>query len=151
MGLAVVAVLLAAAGGALVLALRRWTVAGGRRGPFWANGFAAAPAWLPFGDPATQYGGASFAQPLRRSLGTALLAGRETVDMPPPGDTRPARLDVAHSDPGDKLLFEPIGRLRAVLSVQADRMQFLTIRRVLSVMFVALVLFLAVVALLEAR
>ncbi len=147
----VVAMLLAASGVALVLVLRRWTVAGSRRAPFWANGFAAPPAWLPFGDPATQYGGASFAQPLRRSLGAALLAAREAVDMPAPGDTRPARFDAGQGDPADTLLFRPILRLREALSAQADRMQFLTIRRVLSVMFVALVLFLAVVALLEAR
>jgi len=147
----VIAFLLAAAGAALVAVMRRWTVAGSRRGPFWANGFAAAPAWLPFGDPATQYGGASFAQPLRRSLGTALLAAREVVDTPPPGDTRAARLDAGLADPADTLLFAPIRRLRERLSVEADRMQFLTIRRVLTVMFVALVLFLAVVALLEAR
>ena len=147
----VIAFLLTAAGAALVAVMRRWTVAGSRRGPFWANGFAAAPAWLPFGDPATQYGGASFAQPLRRSLGTALLAAREVVDTPPPGDTRAARLDAGLADPADTLLFAPIRRLRERLSVEADRMQFLTIRRVLTVMFVALVLFLAVVALLEAR
>ncbi|MBN9560164.1 MAG: hydrogenase 4 subunit B [Alphaproteobacteria bacterium] len=146
-----IALLLTAAGAALILVLRRWTVAGSRRGPFWANGFAAAPAWLPFGDPETQYGGASFAQPLRRSLGTALLAAREAVDMPAPGDTRPARLHAEHSDPADTLLFAPIARLRELLSAQADRMQLLTIRRVLSVMFAALVLFLAVIAMLEAR
>jgi hypothetical protein len=32
------------------------------------------------------------AQPVRRMLGGTLLAAREAVTMPPPGDTRPARL-----------------------------------------------------------
>jgi len=37
-----------------------------RREPAWSGGFAAQPAWLPFGDPATQYGPASFVEPLQR-------------------------------------------------------------------------------------
>jgi hypothetical protein len=37
-----------------------------RREPVWTGGFAAPPPWLPFGDPATQYGAASFVAPLRR-------------------------------------------------------------------------------------
>jgi hydrogenase-4 component B len=36
-----------------------------RREPAWSGGFAAPPPWLPFGDPATQAGPASFAGPLR--------------------------------------------------------------------------------------
>ena len=39
-----------------------------RREPAWTGGFAAPPSWLPFGDPATQYGPASFVEPLRRML-----------------------------------------------------------------------------------
>jgi formate hydrogenlyase subunit 3/multisubunit Na+/H+ antiporter MnhD subunit len=48
----------------LARALRR----GGslRREPAWTGGFEAPPSWLPFGDPATQYGPASFVEPLRR-------------------------------------------------------------------------------------
>jgi formate hydrogenlyase subunit 3/multisubunit Na+/H+ antiporter MnhD subunit len=38
------------------------------REPVWSGGFAA-PAWLPFGDPATQYGPASFVAPLKRIVG----------------------------------------------------------------------------------
>jgi NADH:ubiquinone oxidoreductase subunit 5 (subunit L)/multisubunit Na+/H+ antiporter MnhA subunit len=37
-----------------------------RREPVWTGGFAAPPHWLPFGDPATQYGPASFVEPVRR-------------------------------------------------------------------------------------
>jgi hypothetical protein len=39
-----------------------------RREPAWSGGFAAPPPWLPFGDPATQFGPASFIEPLRRLL-----------------------------------------------------------------------------------
>ncbi len=38
-----------------------------RREPAWSGGFVA-PAWLPFGDPATQSGPDTFAEPVRRLL-----------------------------------------------------------------------------------
>jgi formate hydrogenlyase subunit 3/multisubunit Na+/H+ antiporter MnhD subunit len=53
--------LLLAAG--LVLWLRRLrgiTTAGGVSGPAWEDGFAAAPNWLPFGNPLTQTAGVGF-------------------------------------------------------------------------------------------
>jgi len=39
-----------------------------RSEPAWMDGFSAPPPWLPFGDPATQIGPASFIDPLRRLL-----------------------------------------------------------------------------------
>ncbi|MGC1411185.1 MAG: proton-conducting transporter membrane subunit [Acetobacteraceae bacterium] len=39
-----------------------------RREPAWSGGFAAPPPWLPFGDPATQSGPASFVEPLRDAV-----------------------------------------------------------------------------------
>ncbi|MSO90139.1 MAG: hydrogenase 4 subunit B [Acetobacteraceae bacterium] len=145
----ITALLLAASGIGIFLLLRRWAVAGHRRGPAWACGFAAPPAWLPFGDPATQYGGASFAQPLRRALGTALLAAREEVDIPRPGETRAGRHSVTLRDPAEPWLFAPIGRWREKIVGIADAMQFLTIRQTLSVMFAVLILFLASIAVVE--
>ena len=117
--------------------------------PAWACGFAPPPPWLPFGDPATQYGGASFAQPLRRSLGGALLAAREARR---PASARRYRArrgsTVAAHDPADTLAVPAdAAGARAAMPSQADRMQFLTIRRTLAVMFAVLVLFLAVIAL----
>jgi hypothetical protein len=144
-----IAVLLGLCLGATTLFLRRRAHAGHVTGPAWDCGFGAPPPWMPFGDPVTQYGGASFAQPLRRILGVSLLAARQTLDMPPPGDTRPARYTATLADPAAARLFDPIERLRAGISVFADGMQFLTIRRTLVVMFSVLVIFLAVVALLE--
>ena len=40
----------------------------------------------------------SFAQPIRRVFGTMVFRAREHVDMPPPGDMRPARLTVESRD-----------------------------------------------------
>ena len=56
-------------------------------------GCGAAPAWdcgYPDASPATQYTAMSFAQPIRRVFGTVVFSARETGEMPPPGDTRPA-------------------------------------------------------------
>jgi NADH:ubiquinone oxidoreductase subunit 5 (subunit L)/multisubunit Na+/H+ antiporter MnhA subunit len=132
-----------------VFVLRVRAVQGHRTGPAWDGGFGAPPPWLPFGDPLTQYGGGSFAQPLRRVLGPALIRARAQVDMPPPGDTRPALFAEQGSDPAETLVFAPAARLRSRLSTLADRLQFLTVRQSLTVIFVALVTFLAVIAVLE--
>ena len=144
-----IALVMALAAGLAVWLGRQQAVPGHRVGPAWDGGFGPPPAWLPFGDPLTQYGGASFAQPLRRALGPALLRARETVDMPAPGDTRPAHVSVTIDDPMEYGLFHPVAALRARLSAFADRLQFLTIRRTLSLMFATLVFFLVVVALTE--
>lgn len=129
--------------------LRARAVGGHRTGPAWDCGFGAPPAWLPYGDPLTQYAGGSFAQPLRRILGGPILAATATLDMPKPGETRPATYTETASDPADTLLFRPAAHLRARLSSFADRMQFLTVRQILTVMFAVLIGFLAFVALVE--
>lgn len=61
-----VAAFLLAAGSTLHVALRRMGAQERRREAAWSDGFAAPPPWLPFGDPATQYGPVSFTEPLRR-------------------------------------------------------------------------------------
>ena len=123
---------------------------GHRIGPAWDCGFGAPPPWLPFGDPLTQYGGASFAQPLRRALGPALLhAQRNRGHAGARRNTRGAHVAVQTSDPAEGGLFRPVARLRVRLSEFADQLQFLTIRSTLSLMFAALVLFLAVIAVRE--
>ena len=70
-----VAGLLAVAGIGVMRALRRSGAQG--REPAWTGGFAAPPAWLPFGDPATQYSAASFVEPLQRVV--ALLPPMATI------------------------------------------------------------------------
>jgi len=146
--LAVIA-LLALFGVIITLILRARAVPGHRTGPAWDCGFGPPPAFLPFGDPLTQYSGGSFAQPLRRILGPALLSATASLDMPPPGDIRPAVFTEHTTDPAETYLFAPIASLRIRLSALADRMQFLTVRQILSVMVTALILFLVVIAVLE--
>jgi formate hydrogenlyase subunit 3/multisubunit Na+/H+ antiporter MnhD subunit len=64
-----IAVLLLLAGAAAV----RWTRGGTQEAQAWESGAEPPPPWLPFGDPLTQYGGASLAEPLRRVLGTGFF------------------------------------------------------------------------------
>lgn len=64
----VIAALLVLAAIAATWIRRQGAVREQRREPAWMDGFAAPPPWLPFGDPATQIGPASFIDPLRRLL-----------------------------------------------------------------------------------
>jgi hypothetical protein len=110
-----------------------------RRGPAWDCGY-------PDPSPATQYSASSFAQPIRRVFGTLVFRAREHVEMPPPGDLRPARIEVDLRDPIWDVLYAPVAggidRGAAVL----NRLQFLSIRQYLSLVFVALVGLLLVLA-----
>jgi hydrogenase-4 component B len=146
-----IGVLLALLVAGIGLVLRRWAISGERRAAAWDGGFAAPPAWLPFGDPATQYGGRSFAQPLARSLGGALLGAEEQVTSVAPGDPSPARYDSSWQDPSLALLFAPIARLRQRASGFVDRLHVLTIRRSLSVVVTTLLLLLGLIAWIDGR
>ncbi|MGI4953408.1 MAG: proton-conducting transporter membrane subunit [Janthinobacterium lividum] len=64
-----VAGLLAVAGLGLWLVIRRLPAP--RTTAAWDGGFAASPPWLPFGDPATQYGAASLNAPVIEVMGGA--------------------------------------------------------------------------------
>ena len=64
----VIAALLAIAASIATWIRRQGGVREQRREPAWMDGFSAPPPWLPFGDPATQIGPASFIDPLRRLL-----------------------------------------------------------------------------------
>ncbi len=111
-----------------------------RRGPAWDCGF-------PEPSPATQYTGGSFAQPIRRVFGTLVFGARETVEMPPPGDMAPARHTVEMRDLVWDWLFAPIAGAVDFAAGYLNRLQFLTIRRYLSFVFLALVALLLVLAL----
>ena len=110
-----------------------------------------APAWdcgYPDPSPATQYTADSFAQPIRRVFGTLVFRAREQVEMPPPGDPRPARFDVSMRDLVWDVLYAPVAaRRRLSPPTGSIALQFLTIRRYLSLVFVALVVLLLVLAL----
>jgi hydrogenase-4 component B len=110
-----------------------------RRAPPWDCGF-------PDPSPVTQYTAGSFSQPIRRVFGTLIFQAREQVSIPPPGDMRPARFHVEMRDLVWEFLYAPIS---IAVSVTADRLnvlQFLTIRRYLSLVFLALVSLLLVLA-----
>ncbi len=114
-----------------------------------SNRLRRAPAWdcgYPDASPDTQYTATSFAQPIRRVFGTVVFRAREIVEMPPPGDTRPARLQVTLSDPMWDSLYAPIAWGIGAVAGWLNRVQFLTIRQFLTLVFCALVLLLVVLA-----
>lgn len=110
-----------------------------------SRGVRRAPAWdCGFPDPTQlgQYSAASFAQPLRRVFATVLFQATETVEMPAPGDNRPARLVRRIADPIWDTLYVPLGRGVGWIAERANALQFLTIRRYLGFVFAALIVLL---------
>jgi formate hydrogenlyase subunit 3/multisubunit Na+/H+ antiporter MnhD subunit len=120
-------------------AIHRYASRALRRGPAWDCGF-------PDPNPATQYTADSFAQPIRRVFGTTLFRARERVEMPPPGDANPARLTVALRDLVWDTLYAPLAGGTTRAAERLNRLQFLTIRQYLSLVFAALVGLLLVLA-----
>jgi hydrogenase-4 component B len=109
-----------------------------------------APAWdcgYPDASPATQYTAMSFAQPIRRVFGTMVFRAREFTQMPPPGDTRPARLSVEIHDLIWDGIYAPVVAGIGIAADRLNHLQFLTIRQFLSLVFGALVILLLVLAL----
>jgi hypothetical protein len=88
----------------------------------------------------------SFAEPIRRVFGTMVFRASEHVEMPPPGDTRPARLTVHITDPIWDAIYLPLAAGIGFAADRLNRLQFLTIRQFLSLVFGALVLLLLVLA-----
>jgi len=110
-----------------------------RRGPAWGCGFVDV-------GPTAQYSAVSFAQPIRRVFGTLVFRARERVEMPPPGDTAPARLVVELHDPVWEGIFAPLADLVSYVTLHLNFLQFLTIRRYIGLAFISLVLLLMVLA-----
>jgi hypothetical protein len=77
--------------------------------------------------------------PARRVFGTVAFRARERVEVPPPGDARPARLVVTLRDPVWEGLYVPLARGIALATARLNHLQFLTIRQYLSLVFVALI------------
>ncbi len=118
---------------AATYAIHRWASHAVRRSAAWDCGF-------PDLAPSTQYTAGSFAQPIRRVFGTLIFRARERVTMPPPGDSSPARFEVRLRDLIWEFLYAPIGEAVNFIADLLDQMQFLTIRRYLSLVFGVLVL-----------
>jgi hydrogenase-4 component B len=110
-----------------------------RRGPAWGCGFSDPT-------PAAQYSGGSFAQPIRRVFGTLVFHARDHVEMPAPGDIRPARLRIELHDLVWEGMYQPIAGAVGFSADRLNRLQFLTIRRYLSLVFATLVTLLLVLA-----
>jgi hypothetical protein len=110
-----------------------------RRGPAWGCGFSDPT-------PAAQYSAGSFAQPIRRVFGTMMFHARDHVEMPAPGEIRPARLRIELHDLIWEGMYEPIAGVVGLSSAWLNRLQFLTIRQYLSLVFVTLVTLLLVLA-----
>jgi formate hydrogenlyase subunit 3/multisubunit Na+/H+ antiporter MnhD subunit len=114
-----------------------------------SHAYRRAPAWdcgFPDPDPALQYTASSFAQPIRRVFGRFAFAVHEEIDMPEPGDLRPARFKAVVHDRLWDALYEPIAGAVDRAAGRLNHLQFLTIRMYLSLVFLALVLLLVVLA-----
>jgi len=110
-----------------------------RKGPAWDCGF-------PNADPVTQYTASSFAQPIRRVFGSVVFQAREIGEMPLPGSMAPAHLTVRLRDPIWDACYAPVAGIVSFLSERLNVLQFLTIRRYLSLVFALLVLLLLALA-----
>src|SRR6185437_6975491 len=94
----------------------------------------------------TQYTAMSFAQPIRRVFGSVVFQAREAAGMPPRGDTRPAWLKVELRDPVWDYLYAPLAAGLGHAADRLNRLQFLTLRHFLTLVFGALVILLLVLA-----
>ncbi len=110
-----------------------------RRAPAWDCGYCDL-------NPAAQYSATSFVQPIRRVFGSVVFAARETAGMPAPGDTRPAWLKVELRDLVWDCLYAPLAAAIEAAAGRLNRLQFLTIRQFLTLVFCALVILLLVLA-----
>jgi formate hydrogenlyase subunit 3/multisubunit Na+/H+ antiporter MnhD subunit len=132
-------VFMVGSGTVTALAVHRFATRATRRSDIWDCGF-------PLDAPQTQYTSSSFAQPIRRVFGTVVFRVHETLDMPRPGETRAGRFGVRVSDPAWRFGFGPLARTVGTLADWFNRLQFLTIRSYLTLVFCALILLLVVVA-----
>jgi hypothetical protein len=111
-----------------------------RRTPAWDCGF-------PDRSPVTQYSAGSVAQPIRRVFANFVFRAREQVDMPAPGALEAARFRVDIRDRIWDALYAPVAGLVAFVADRLNHLQFLTIRRYLSLVFASLIVLLLALAL----
>jgi len=138
-GLLVFAFILSSAA-VTALVIHRFASSGLRRAPAWDCGY-------PGSGTANQYTAGGFAQPIRRVFGPLAFRATETVDMPMPGDPAPAVLTIRLRDLVWETLYQPLGGAIAWVTGRLNGIQFLTVRRYLTLVFFALVILLGGVAL----
>jgi len=134
-----VALFIAVSAALLFGAIRLVSSGAVRRGPAWGCGFTDPV-------PLAQYSAAGFAQPIRRVFGTLIFRARDHVTMPPPGDVAPARLRIELHDQVWERIYAPLAAGIVGAATRLNRMQLLTIRGYLSLVFVTLVTLLLVLA-----
>jgi len=130
-------ILIAVAGWLAAYVIHRWASQRVRRSAAWDCGF-------PDASPITQYTAGSFAQPIRRVFGSVVFHAREQVDMPPPGDTRPARFHVSMRDLVWDTLYAPVESVVGFAADWLNKVQFWTIRAYLTLVFGTVVVLLMV-------
>ena len=96
--------------------------------------------------PMAQYTAGSIAQPIRRVFASVVFGATETVDMPRPGDLRPARLTLTLYDPVWEAIYRPAGQAVLWAATQINRVRHLSIRQHLSLVYAVLLLLLGVLA-----
>lgn len=122
------------------LIIRRFASRAVRRSAPWGCGYSRI-------DSGMQYSPAGFAQPIRRVFGSILFRARDEVDMPAPGDTRSAHFRLIVHDLVWQGIYAPVARAVSTVADKLNRLQFLTIRRYLSLVFASLVILLTGLAL----
>ena len=135
----VLLLMIIAAVGLAVVAIALVASRSTRRAPIWDCGF-------PITGTLTQYTAGSFSQPIRRVFGTVLFRAHERIEIPPPGDSRPARMTVRLQDVIWDVCYAPLSGAVTYLADRLNGLQFLTIRRYLSLVFATLIVLLLVVA-----
>jgi hydrogenase-4 component B len=110
-----------------------------RRAPFWDCGYPGL-------GPRAQYTATSHAQPIRRVFGPVVFGSSEVVDMPAPGETSPARIRRTLRDRSWEAFYAPVIQSVEWLATTFNHLQFLTIRRYLGFVFLALVILLLTLA-----
>ena len=135
----IILIFLAVSGTITAMVIHRFATRATRRSDIWDCGY-------PDPSTATQYTSSSFAMPIRRVFGTTVFMVRQTVDMPRPGETRPAHFHVKVIDPVWRYLYGPAARGVLRAAGVLNQLQFLTIRRYLTLVFATLVILLLVVA-----
>jgi hydrogenase-4 component B len=134
-------ILLFLAGSATLTAMtiHRFATRATRRSAIWDCGF-------PWAAPSAQYTSSSFAMPIRRVFATSVFRVHEILDMPPPGAMRAGHFQVRVFDPAWFALYGPLARAVGRTATFLNRLQFLTIRSYLTLVFCALIVLLLVVA-----
>lgn len=127
-------------GAMTMAAIHRFASRAVRKAPAWDCGFVEP-------SPMTQYTSETLSQPIRRVFGTVVFRARDKVDMPVPGEERPARITRERHDLVWEWGYAPIGRLVGFVAEKLNALQFLTIRSYLSLVFALLVLLLLSLAL----